>query len=197
MQGCINHPRIQTRRESSNLWQSPGHLFVVNCFEDSCKSPTELIEWTPWIVRASARKLMWIQEGQTNNGHHPHSKRASREMPRAECGLLKPGIGCDTSVCLNNTKMFRLISRWLFMQINILVWIFHYLHFRLGMMWQYLFCIWADKHGVRQIKLQLQDLNDQTVVGTKHFNQSENTLNRTNSFINLRKQTIKSWRRTI
>ena len=36
IQGCNNYPSIQKERESSSLWQSSGHLFIVNCLEDSC-----------------------------------------------------------------------------------------------------------------------------------------------------------------
>ena len=43
IQGRINYPPIQTERESWSLWQSSGHLFIVNCWEDPCKSPTEPI----------------------------------------------------------------------------------------------------------------------------------------------------------
>ena len=35
-QGCNNHPPFQKERESSCLWQSSRHLFIVNCWEDSC-----------------------------------------------------------------------------------------------------------------------------------------------------------------
>ena len=52
------------------------------------KSPTESIKWTPWTVRASTRKPVWIQERQRNNRHDLHSKTASREMPGTECGPL-------------------------------------------------------------------------------------------------------------
>ena len=83
---CINYPHIKTERESSRLWQSSRHPFIVNCWEDPCKSPTEPIRWTPWTVRASPRKPMWIQEGQRNSWHDLHSKTASREMPGTECG---------------------------------------------------------------------------------------------------------------
>ena len=31
IQGCISYPPIQKERESSSLWQSLGHLFIVNC----------------------------------------------------------------------------------------------------------------------------------------------------------------------
>ena len=47
IQGCNNYPPIQKERESSSLWQSSRHLFIVNCWEDSCYGPTEPIEWTP------------------------------------------------------------------------------------------------------------------------------------------------------
>ena len=60
IQGCNNYLPIQTERESSSLWQSLGHLFIVDCWEDPCKSPTEWIEWIPWTVKASTRKPMWI-----------------------------------------------------------------------------------------------------------------------------------------
>ena len=36
IQGCNNYPPIQKERESSSLWQSSRHLFIVNCWEDSC-----------------------------------------------------------------------------------------------------------------------------------------------------------------
>ena len=62
IQGCNNYPPIQKERESSSLWQSSRHLFIVNCWEDPCYGPTEPIEWTPWTVRASTRKPVWIQE---------------------------------------------------------------------------------------------------------------------------------------
>ena len=65
-----NYWPIQTERESSGLWQSSGHLFIVDCWEDPCKSPTELTEWTPWSVRASCSKPMLMQEGQRNNWHN-------------------------------------------------------------------------------------------------------------------------------
>ena len=60
IQGCNNYPHMQTERESSSLWQSSGHLFIVSCWEDPCKSPAEPIEWTHWTVRASTRKSVWI-----------------------------------------------------------------------------------------------------------------------------------------
>ena len=34
--GCNNYPPIQKERESSSLWQSSRHLFIVNCWEDPC-----------------------------------------------------------------------------------------------------------------------------------------------------------------
>ena len=43
IQGCQKYPPIQTERESLILWQSSGHLFIVNFWEDTCKSPTEPI----------------------------------------------------------------------------------------------------------------------------------------------------------
>ena len=36
IQGCNNYPSIQKERESSSLWQASRHLFIVNCWEDSC-----------------------------------------------------------------------------------------------------------------------------------------------------------------
>ena len=36
IQGCNSYPQIQKERESSSLWQSSRHLFIVNCWEDSC-----------------------------------------------------------------------------------------------------------------------------------------------------------------
>ena len=36
IQGCNNYPPIQKERESSCLWQSSRHLFIVNCWEDPC-----------------------------------------------------------------------------------------------------------------------------------------------------------------
>ena len=36
IQGCNNYPPIQKERKSSSLWQSSRHLFIVNCWEDSC-----------------------------------------------------------------------------------------------------------------------------------------------------------------
>ena len=73
---------------SSSLWQSSGHLFIVSCLKDRCNGPTKPIEWIPWTVRASTRKPMWIQEGQSNNWHF-HSKAASREMSGTKCELLR------------------------------------------------------------------------------------------------------------
>ena len=88
IQGCNKYPPIQTERESSSLWVSD--LFYCQLLgkslQESC--PTEPIEWTPWTVRASTRKLIWIPEGQTNIWHRLHSKTASIEMPGTECGLL-------------------------------------------------------------------------------------------------------------
>ena len=54
--------------------------------DNPCKNPTELTEWTPWTVRASTRKSMWIKKGQRNNWHDFRSKTASKEMPGIECG---------------------------------------------------------------------------------------------------------------
>ena len=88
IQGCNNHPLIQRERESSSLRHSSGHLFTVKCWEDHCKSPTELIERTPWTVRASTRKQMWIQERQRNDWYVLPGKTASREMLGTECGPL-------------------------------------------------------------------------------------------------------------
>ena len=88
IQGCNNYPPIQMERESWSLWQSSRHLFIVNCWEDPCKSPTESIEWTPWTVRASTRKPVWIQERQRNNKYDLYSKTESRETPETECGPL-------------------------------------------------------------------------------------------------------------
>ena len=53
-----------------------------------CKSSTLPTKWTPWTVRASTRKPVWIQKGQRNNWHDLHSKAASREMPVTEHGPL-------------------------------------------------------------------------------------------------------------
>ena len=36
IQECNNYPPIQKERESSSLWQSSRHLFIVNCWEDPC-----------------------------------------------------------------------------------------------------------------------------------------------------------------
>ena len=83
-QGCNNYPPIQTEREYLSRWQLSGHLFIVSCWEDPCKSP-----WTPWTVRTSIRKPMWIQKGQRNNWHDLHSKTASREMPGTECWTVR------------------------------------------------------------------------------------------------------------
>ena len=83
IQGCNNYPPIQTERETSSR-----HLFIVNCWEDTCKNPTKPTEWTPWTIRASTRKPVWIPEGQRNNRHDLHSKTASREMPGTDCGPL-------------------------------------------------------------------------------------------------------------
>ena len=52
IQGCNNYLPIQKIRESSSLWQSSTHLFIINRWEDPCKRPTESFEWTPWTVRA-------------------------------------------------------------------------------------------------------------------------------------------------
>ena len=52
----------------------------------SCKSPTKPTTWTPWIIRASTRKSMWIQAVQRNSSHDLHSKTTSKEMPGTECG---------------------------------------------------------------------------------------------------------------
>ena len=54
----------------------------------SLQESVELVEWTPWTVRASTRKPMWIQGGQRNSWHDLHSKTASKEMPGTECGPL-------------------------------------------------------------------------------------------------------------
>ena len=62
IQGCFNYPPILKDRESSSLWKSPRHLFIVNCWEGPCYSPTESIEWTPLTVRTSTRKPVWSQE---------------------------------------------------------------------------------------------------------------------------------------
>ena len=34
--GCNNYPPVQKERESSSLWQSSRHLFIVYCWEDLC-----------------------------------------------------------------------------------------------------------------------------------------------------------------
>ena len=81
-----NYSPIQKERESSSLWQSSRRLFIVNCWEDPCQGPTESIEWTPWTVRASTRKPVWIQERQRNNRHDLYSTTASRKMPGSEYG---------------------------------------------------------------------------------------------------------------
>ena len=41
IQGCNNYPTIQKEREFLSLRKSSRHPFIVNCLEDSCKSPTK------------------------------------------------------------------------------------------------------------------------------------------------------------
>ena len=77
---------IQTERASSSLWQSSGHLFIVNGWKDPCKSPIEptnehleqsgLLPASQWGFKTGGT---WIDR---------HSKTASREMPGTECGPL-------------------------------------------------------------------------------------------------------------
>ena len=75
-------------RESSSLWQLSRHLFIATCWEDLCQDPTESTDWTPWTVRASTRKPVWIQERQRNNRHDLYSTTGSRKMPGTERGPL-------------------------------------------------------------------------------------------------------------
>ena len=72
------------RKGNPRMWQSSRHPVIVSCWEDPCKS--QIIEWTPWTIRASTRKPVWIQKRQRNNRHDIHRKTASREMPGTECG---------------------------------------------------------------------------------------------------------------
>ena len=72
IQGCINYLHIQTKRESSSLWPSLGHLSIASCWEDPCKSPTERLN-EHLEQSGLTRKPMWIQEVQRNKWHDLHS----------------------------------------------------------------------------------------------------------------------------
>ena len=88
IQECIYNPPIQAERKCSSLWQTQGHLSVVDCWEDTGKNPTESPERASWSGWTSTRKLVWIQEGQRNNRHGLYSKATPRKMSRTKCGPL-------------------------------------------------------------------------------------------------------------
>ena len=48
IQGCIYNPPIQAERKCSRLWQPQGHLSIVDCWEDTGKTPAESPERATW-----------------------------------------------------------------------------------------------------------------------------------------------------
>ena len=73
------------------------NLFIVDCWADSGKDPTELLVRVDFYQNVSVDS----QERQRNNKHYLNSKETPREMPRTNCESLHGICRFETVSCVD------------------------------------------------------------------------------------------------